>query len=68
MDINRKLVYDFLTMPYSQRMRIMTDLGVIRKEEYELSDFEMFKNCIIRLREQDRIQELRDAVYPASEG
>lgn len=54
MDPKRKLVYRFLSLPYTQIIEIAVGLGLLRDQDKGVEDLELFKRFIARAEEKGR--------------
>lgn len=64
----RDLVYRFLNLPFSVRVQLSTELGLL--DPAELSDYSehgVFEQVFLRARENDRLQEMQDKVRERGE-
>jgi hypothetical protein len=58
-ELLRRDVYDFLTLPYSKRLRIVVDLNLVEEGDQHFPSLEFFKLCLNRAEGRGLMQELR---------
>ena len=67
MDSMRSLVYRFYDLPYHHRQKIIVDLGLLQDDDKGVTERELVRRVVERIRAADRLDEFRnaiDAVHP----
>ena len=62
---NKSLVYRFWDLASSQRREIANKLGLLSEKELELPEIERYKRAFKHAKDNDKVQELRDAIQNA---
>lgn len=63
MDPKRELAYKFLTLPYHDIMEITVKLGLLKDQDENLMDFEIFEKIFKRAESSAQLRELWIAVF-----
>lgn len=62
MDVDRRLTYRFLNLPYQRRLAVAQQLGLVQDDDQFLSDTNRYRAVFRRARESGRLGELWTAV------
>jgi predicted MPP superfamily phosphohydrolase len=64
-DFARRVTYRFFSLPYHLRMKIAVTLGLLRDEDKGLPDTDLFKQILLRAKENDKLKELSAKIEEA---
>ena len=62
MNASRKLIYRFLSLPYLVRLEIARDLSLIREQDSQLTDRELYPLYFVRAKQNHQLERLWDEV------